>query len=83
MTSAGRIRPMRKVILAVALALATATAAPPAGVYEPGTPSPPSGYRVSYSRDFTAQGTGDWDTQPSPTAAVSVSPRFGRIMMHR
>jgi hypothetical protein len=43
----------------------------------PSVPSPPAGYALTYSHDFTTQGMGDWVTQPSPGAAVAISTTNG------
>jgi hypothetical protein len=43
----------------------------------PNSVSAPAGYQVTYARDFTTQGIGDWQTQPGASATVSASSRFG------
>ena len=43
----------------------------------PNAATPPAGYRMTYSHVFTAQGMGDWVTQPGAEATVSVSPKYG------
>jgi hypothetical protein len=43
----------------------------------PNAATPPAGYRVTYSHEFTAQGMGDWVTQPGAGATVSVSSSYG------
>ena len=43
----------------------------------PNSVSAPAGYQVTYAHDFTAQGMGDWVTQPGAGATVSVSSRYG------
>jgi hypothetical protein len=43
----------------------------------PNSVSAPAGYQVTYAREFTTQGIGDWQTQPGATATVSVSSRYG------
>ena len=43
----------------------------------PNSVSAPVGYQVTYAHDFTTQGMGDWVTQPSAGATVSVSPSHG------
>ncbi|MGD0706243.1 MAG: hypothetical protein ABSA02_40985 [Trebonia sp.] len=37
----------------------------------------PPGYQVTYTHTFTAQGMGDWVTQPGASATVSVNSRYG------
>jgi len=39
--------------------------------------TPPAGYQVTYSHDFTKHGLGDWVTQPEAKAKVSVSASDG------
>jgi hypothetical protein len=43
----------------------------------PNSVTAPAGYQLTYSRDFTTQGTGDWVTQPGAGATVSVNSSYG------
>lgn len=64
-------------LIALALAALAFTTPARAGTFGAGTPAPPTGYKLTYSHDFTTQGNAGWVIQPGAGAHVSNSKSFG------